>query len=158
MTGIDRINRDCGSKKRRRRFGKHLALLALFLLPAPAAAQARDTTATLKDWPVAFTLELLVPTLGHAYAGDFDRGIAPLIVTSVGVAMVALAHSEARGVDSWLLVGLIGVGTVAGGKIWGVVSAVRTTLDHNRGLVERVTPALGVTPDGRASFGVSVRF
>ena len=43
----------------------------------------------LQDWPVAFTLELFVPTLGHAYAGDFDRGIAPALVTGAGVGLVA---------------------------------------------------------------------
>ena len=153
-------SRDYGSKKRRKRSGKHLALLALLLLPAPAAAQARDTTATFKDWPVAFTLELLVPTLGHVYAGDFDRGIAPAIVMGLGVGIMGISVSmsdptrEFGGIEGLLA----GFGVVVGGKTWGLVSAVRTTLDHNRGLVERVTPALGVTPDGRASFGVSVRF
>ena len=124
----------------------------------PATAQARDTTATFKDWPVAFTLELLVPTLGHVYAGDFDRGIAPALVTGVGVGIVALSYSEIQDINNWVFVGLLGIGVTIAGKAWGLVSAVRTTLDHNRGLVERVMPVLGVTPDGRALIGVSVRF
>lgn len=116
-------------------------------------------TASFKDWPVAFTLELFVPTLGHAYAGDFDRGIAPALVTGVGVGLVALVHHQSAELGSnWHLVGLVGLGVVVGGKTWGVVSAVRTTLDHNRALRERVTPALALTPDGRALIGVSVRF
>ena len=99
--------------------GKRLALLALLLLPAPATAQARDTTATFKDWPVAFTLELLVPTLGHVYAGDFDRGIAPALVTGVGVGIVALSYSEIQDINNWVFVGLLGIGVTIAGKAWG---------------------------------------
>ena len=126
----------------------------------PPAFCKGQRAATFKDWPVAFTLELLVPTLGHVYAGDFDRGIAPAIVMGLRVGIMGISVSmsdptrEFGGIEGLLA----GFGVVVGGKTWGLVSAVRTTLDHNRGLVERVTPALGVTPDGRASFGVSVRF
>lgn len=137
----------------------------LFLTASSVSGQQPGDTvrvsgaATFKDWPVAFTLELFVPTLGHAYAGDFDRGIAPALVTGVGVGVVALAYSRTGNLgDNWTYIGLVGIGAVAGGKTWGVVSAVRATLDHNRALRERVTPALALTPDGRALIGVSVRF
>ncbi len=137
----------------------------LFLTATSVSGQQPGDTARVsdavpfKDWPVAFTLELFVPTLGHAYAGDFDRGIAPALVTGVGVGLVALAYHRNPDLGAnWFYVGLVGLGAVAGGKTWGMVSAVRTTLDHNRALRERVTPTLALTPDGRALIGVSVRF
>ena len=125
----------------------------------PGDPASASDAAPFKDWPVAFTLELFVPTLGHAYAGDFDRGIAPALVTGVGVGLVALAyHRNPEPGANWFYVGLVGIGAIAGGKTWGMVSAVRTTLDHNSARREHVAPALALTPDGRALIGVSVRF
>lgn len=137
--------------------GRRLALLALLLLPAPATAQeAPDTAATPKDWPVALTLELLVPLAGHAYAGDIERGIFPTTATLAGVFLIAYSSNY----QDWEAVEVVfyGAGLFLVGKVWGAVSAVRTANDHNREIRERVTPGLGVTPDGRALVGVSVRF
>lgn len=154
---------------------RRLAPFALLLLPTPSTAQSGERPAipetdqpqvqeTDKHEGIAFYLELAVPVLGHAYAGDAGRGVVPAVVAVGGVGMVALSSRSvdtATGFDEFieaLALGLLGVTAGVGGKIWGLASAVDTARDHNRRLQEHVSPTLGLTPDGRASIGLSLRF
>ena len=146
---------------------QRLAPLALLLLPTPSTAQSVEQPVVPevdrpqvqeaeKDLGGALFLELLVPVLGHAYAGDARRGVLPAVVTLGGVGMI-FGGASARDYAG-VIVALGGIAVSAGGKIWGLVSAVDTARDYNRRLRERASPTLVLTRDGRASIGVSLRF
>jgi len=144
----------------------------LLLFPVPSNAQSGDQPEVLefhqpqvqeaeKQWVGALFLELWIPVLGHAYAGDARRGVVPAVITLGGVGMIVVAVAgldPATQYGTGLQLVFSGLGVAAIGKIWGMVSAVDTALDYNRRLRERVSPTLALTPDGRASIGVSLRF
>lgn len=54
----------------------------------------------------------------------------------------------------------VALGAIWGGKIWGLVSAVRTVNEHNRSVASSSTATLGLlpTPDGRLGVGMALRF
>ena len=154
---------------------QRLALLVLLLLPTASAAQSGEQPAVpetdepqvqepVKHEGLAFYLELAVPVLGHVYAGDAIRGVVPAVVGLGGVGMIVAGDSlldSATGWDEFLEAGalwILGIAAAVGGKIWGLASAVDTARDHNRQLRQPVSPTLGLTRDGRASIGVSLRF
>ncbi len=146
----------------------------------------------------AFRLELLLPVLGHGYAGNAQRGVLPAVVHVGGlVALFALApdplptigpdldaayndpriindprcertrivrpgyrHISVSCNQETSAAAWVAVGAVLGGKIWGLVSAVRTVNEHNRSVASGSTATLGLlpTPDGRLGVGMALRF
>ena len=134
----------------------------------------------------AFGLELVFPILGHGYAGNGKRGVLPAAVHVGGfVAMLALdldadptvptAQLDSRcqrttasgpgGFTSKTICKASGafwvaVGAFVGGRIWGLVSAVRTANEHNRSVGSENPASLSVlpTPDGRLGVGMTLRF
>ena len=113
-----------------------------------------------KDPFVAAGLEIVLPVLGHAYAGNAKRGILPNAVSVGGfVGMVAridvdiFGSSEPETLDYVLLAAFLG------GRVWAIVSAARTANDHNRSLSSgNANFSLFPTPDGRIGVGMNLRF
>lgn len=135
-----------------------LALLAAAPLPAQAPA---DTLPAERPAPgrrsllLAGAAEYLVPTLGHAYAGDWERGLPPAGVAVLGAAVaVAGASGCGDGEDRCgLLVAGIAVASV--GKLWGIWSAVDAAGDRSRALAAGLRPALSLGSGG-VRVGVSL--
>lgn len=157
-----------------------LAAVLSTLTTESAYAQQRPTAEDTYDaekrneW-VAAGLELVlptVPTLGHAYAGDWKRGIPPATLRMGGLAFSMYSFfgcsSEDDEVCSWLGVG--GGFVFLGGLAWGVVSAYHTARDGNRALRERLGiqssfalgPVVDVQPGrsggSRTFLGIRVQF
>ena len=152
----------------------------LFLQPLAPQVQER------KSPFAAFGLELLLPVLGHGYAGNAKRGVLPAAVHVGGfLAMLALeldAHPTvptaeldprckrttttgpggSRSETTCEASGAfwVAVGAFVGGRIWGLVSAVQTANDHNRSVASENTATLSLLPtaDGGLGVGVSFRF
>ncbi|WP_419938233.1 hypothetical protein [Candidatus Palauibacter sp.] len=101
-----------------------------------------------KSAAVAGVLELFVPFVGHAYAGDVGAGLLPGVVRigGLGLAFVGagifaedvLAGVVEGEVDESGGLGLAAAGFLAYtvGTIWGTVSAVSTANRHNARLQE----------------------
>ena len=93
----------------------------------PVTGQVPDSLASSpgnKSAVAAGALEYLVPTLGHAYAGDWDKGLPPLLVFVAGIA-VAIEGSDHCVEGERCAMLLAGVATMVTGKVWGIYSAVR---------------------------------
>jgi hypothetical protein len=138
-----------------------LLYAVLALLAAPLAAQTpADTLPAGRSPParsplLAGAAEYVVPTLGHAYAGDWERGLAPAGVTVLGAAVVVAGFGDCldeTGCDLFLA----GIATFAAGKLWGIWSAVDAARDRNRALPAGPRPALSVR-SGAPRVGVSLR-
>ena len=111
---------------------------------------------------MAFAMELVVPVLGHAYAGDAKRGIAPAVVHVAGYGLIGYGVSRAfdcllcgsgsgnDNTDGIIIV--TGVAAAVVGKVWGLVSIASTVRDRNASLV--VEP----TPNGQFGVGIKVNF
>ena len=139
---------------------KCFALIALLLLPAAGAAQQEpEQLESRKSAFAAFTLELAVPMAGHIYVGRPARGLLPASLFVGGAGLIVWgADLSTEGGDS--PAGLAGLFPILGGvvfmgigKVWGVTSATRAAVQHNR----RLSPSLEVTTDGRLSVGVKMR-
>lgn len=122
------------------------------LLRHPLARQAQEKSAA-----AAFGLELVLPIVGHAYAGNAKRGILPAVFYVGGfVGLVAQAEEDgfiADGAGAY-----VALGALLGGRIWGLVSAVRTTNDYNRSLSSgNASLTVLPTPDGGIGVGMALR-
>ncbi len=119
----------------RRRTAFMLATVLSAVAVAPVAAQLPDDDDVLplrSEWGAA-TLEFLFPFLGHAYAGDPRRGIAPAVPRVAG--LLATGHAMRTGTVTTLHeVGLL---LGCGGWVWSIVSAWRTAGDWNRAARDR---------------------
>ncbi len=140
----------------------HVLFTALAMLAAPLAAQTpADTLPAGRPAPparsplLAGAAEYLVPTLGHAYAGDWERGLPPagLAVLGAGITIAGFHDClDETGCDLFLA----GIATFAAGKLWGIWSAVDAARDRNRSLAAGLRPALSVR-SGELRVGVSLR-
>ena len=133
---------------------------------------------------LAATLELIIPTLGHDYAGDRDAGKpmaglmklgAGLLVSAILLAVadfykraeLALVQGEDGDSDSGSGVvstlAYTGMLAIAGSRVWAFVSAWRVANRTNafyrtRLGIDDAGLALSVTPSGQLGLGVSLRF
>ena len=133
----------------------------------------------LKKSPLlAATLEWIVPTVGHDYAGDREAGMPAAAVTGLGAGLLVggalLAYFSCWESPSgpppgpncgrWYGVAAItGCWLIPAGRIWASVSAWRvanrTNAYYRRSLrLEDASLALSVTPAGQLGLGVSLRF
>lgn len=103
-------------------------------------AQGSDTATVdqaLKSPLLAGILEYAVPIAGHAYAGNWKRGIAPGLLRLGAVALLAPAFdcpcesSVEALAETGLLLGAVSI-------VWGVTSAVTTTQKHNERVRRRL--------------------
>ena len=126
------------------------------LLRSPLAPQAQER----KSPEVAAGLELVLPILGNAYAGNAKRGILPAILRVGGlVAVIAADNVNGYMPDENDTQETIGIVAWVGGLVWGVVTAVRTANAHNRSLSSgNANLSLHPTPDGGLATGMVFRF
>ena len=167
---------------RHRHFTTALVLGALLSLAGQAHAQRKSPEERYEDMKksplLAATLELVVPLVGHDYAGDKEAGMAPLFLTFVSTAVfvgagtVWLACGASRlasrdpGPDcgsSAASVAKLSALTFLGSRVWASVSAWRLASSTNayyRRYLRLDAPdlALSVTPAGQLGLGVSLRF
>lgn len=167
---------------RHRHFTTALVLGALLSLAGQAHAQRRSPEERYEDMKksplLAATLELVVPLVGHHYAGDKDAGVAPLFLTFgstvvfVGAGTVWFACGVSRQVtrdydhdcgSSAAFVAKLSALTFLGSRVWASVSAWRlassTNAYYRRYLrLDDADLALSVTPAGQLGLGVSLRF
>ena len=122
---------------------------------------------------LAATLEWIIPTVGHDYAGDREAGLPAAYVTGVGGGVLALlvvvgAGRDCRNDPGWdcdvmPFVGMAGAAAFVAGRVWASVSAWklanRTNAFYRRRLnLDGAGLALSVTPGGQLGLGVSLRF
>ena len=125
---------------------------------------------------LAATLEWIVPTVGHDYAGDREEGLPMLYLTTAGLGVffvVGVGGSLGRDGDcrtnpGWdcdvlPFVAMAGAATFVAGRVWASVSAWklanRTNAFYRRRLnLDDAGLALSVTPGGQLGLGVSLRF
>lgn len=106
-----------------------------------------------KSVGVAVFLEWLVPTVGHAYAGNWKRGLLPNAVRVSGAVLFAVGLSEGSSGDLYTGETEMGLIMMAGGTIWAMVRAGRTAKEYNDGLRLDV----GVREEG-VSLGLTFSF
>ena len=121
---------------------------------------------------LAATLDLIIPTLGHDYAGDRDAGKLAARVTAAGVIFFVLGaigsdyacrHDPPTSCSDMNIVLVTSGAVVVGSRIWASISAWklanRTNADYRRLLnLDDAGLALSVTPGGQLGLGVSLRF
>ncbi len=120
-------------------------------------------------------MELVIPVVGHAYAGDACAGLTPALVSGAGLVGVVvglnLSVTDCETLSGFEFCTTSANGTVValgwltylGGRAWGVVSTFDTVRRFNRDLeqrlgisLERVDPILKPSSHG-VSVGLSVR-
>lgn len=121
---------------------------------------------------LAASLELIIPTVGHDYAGERKAALLPtaLMVVGLGLAVGAgIAPCHRRiidrdpGCDTVDVLGTVGVFAFFGSRVWATVSAWRlanrTNAYYRKQLrLDDADLALSVTPAGQLGLGVSLRF
>lgn len=129
------------------------------IIPAPASGQVADAILTYqaqeRDPWIGGLVEWVIPTAGHAYAGDVKRGLVPAAVSFGGLAAALWGlglGDNPVGVDAprvmfesegSAVVTALGALAWVGGRVWGTVSAVQAVGDANAALLDR----LGVSED-----------
>lgn len=130
-------------------------ILVLVLCGArPAMAQSPDSNDASPPSPwVAGGLELFLPTVGFAYAGDWARGIPPNLVR-VGAVVGIVASDACDGEGDDTACAVLGL-TLLASHVWAVVGAVGTARDRGTS-----TPSSGLllSPgmDGSLAVGLSL--
>ena len=112
-----------------------IRLLSILLVGAalcPAASLAQDVEAdslrpSAKSPLVAAGIEYLVPTLGHAYAGDWSRGLPPAALIVAGVVLGVTSDCDESSCAGFIA----GLGMALAGKVWGIFSAADTAQARN---------------------------
>lgn len=137
------------------------AVLVALLVSFPAAAAAQRVDTVIVRQPVAErsgvaagVFEYLIPTVGHAYAGKWSRGVVPAAVRITGALM--FLESMEDGDDDETL-GSVGLLMALGGTVWSIWSAVDTAKGFNKGQLTRTS--LIVTPADRGvGLGARIAF
>ena len=116
--------------------------VATLLLALPALAEApkmKHEKPVLMQAPkskaVAVGLEILVPILGHGYAGDAKKGIIPALVTLGGYVAIATTLDE-DGEIKTDKEGTAAIGAVVAlaGRAWALVQVSKMVEAHNKRL------------------------
>ncbi len=129
-----------------------LALVLVLLAPVPGFAQDAEAPPGRKDPIIAFALEAVVPVLGHAYAGDARRGIAPAAVHVAGYGLLLYGVNEEFEDGDGRPLMIVGLAAAAVGKVWGLVSVAATVRERNASLVVEPAPDRGVAVGIRVNF------
>ena len=113
-----------------------------------------------KSVGAAVALEWLIPIAGHAYAGDWKRGILPT-VPRLGGLVLAIDQYESRSIGFSLSgcndLSAFGLIAATVGSVWAYVSAAHTARDFNESLPTTASPSLKVDRDG-LSLGILLTF
>ncbi|MCR4417745.1 MAG: hypothetical protein NUV92_08380 [Ignavibacteria bacterium] len=116
-----------------------------------------------KEPALAGVLEAIVPLVGHAYAGDINRGVVPTLISAGGLVLYFISLSSislTSDFSSSLSTASLGLLIYAGGRIYGIVSAVNTANDFNKELKKKLNLSLVPikNPKGNLVVGVSLKF
>lgn len=146
--------------------------------PRPQPKSPEERYEDMKKTPfLAATLEWIIPTVGHDYAGDREAGMPPTYLAAAGgfvffaagwsslYSCMPVPH-EPRDPNCGRGFGLIALGgalTFLGSRVWASISAWklanRTNAFYRRRLgLDDAGLALSVTPRGQFGLGVSLRF
>lgn len=136
------------------------AVVAMILVvPGATAGQAADTVYVgSRHSPTASgLLELIFPTAGFAYAGDWTRGFLPnafRIAATIGFGVTADGPSEdvCEEDDACRVWAVAVIATT----VWSIVGAVQTAHDHNAS-VRQVESRLLLEPSPAGGFSVGFR-
>ena len=119
-------------------------LIAIAVLAAPVMAEAPKLDMTPqtpvmvvapKSKAVAVGLEIVVPILGHGYAGDAKKGILPALVTFGGYVAIATTLDEDDEIKEGKEgVALAGAAAVLAGRVWALVQVSKMVDEHNKSL------------------------
>lgn len=128
-----------------------LLLLLVACPPATAALAAQEPASRAevglpeKSEMTAAFYEYLLPALGHAYAGDWQRGVPPALVSLAGAGL-ALHGLEAC--FSETSCGILGFGLAVAfaGRLWGISSAIQTTRAYNQRIHAQPQITWGLAP------------
>jgi hypothetical protein len=135
-----------------------IAVALAGLTPHAASAQAADTVrvGSTHSALAAGLLEVVFPTAGFAYAGDWKRGFLPnafRVGASIGFGVTADGPSddvcEGDGTCTAFAVAVLAT------TVWAIVGAVQTAHDYNATIVQRESR---VYIEPSALGGVSVGF
>ena len=123
---------------------------------------------------LAATLEWIIPTIGHDYAGDREAGLPAAYVTGVGGGVLALlvvvgAGRDCRNDPGWdcdvmPFVGMAGAAALVAGRVWASIFGLEAREPNQCVLPQASRPrrrgglAPSVTPGGQLGLGVSLRF
>jgi len=148
-------------------------MLTLVMAHASLAQEIASPKAKPKEPSTAVLLSLLIPSTGHAYAGNWGRGVGfaagriglvALAFTagvsentdtnSFGPITVTVVSKEPNGLYYVSLLGAAALG------IWEAVDASKTAQKYNAKLQEQNGLSLGLTadPQGRAQIRLSYAF
>ena len=111
-------------------------------VPGAALAEGLDSASRVKlyesqkkDPWIAAGLAFIVPTAGHAYDGDWTRGLLFLIPEGAALALTIYGSTGSRASGgSPGAAGLIGVGLLSVVKVWETIDAAQTADAVNRQL------------------------
>ena len=157
-----------------------LVVISALVADGHAYAQEQDgqqaNEAHGRNVLLAGAIELVVPVLGHAYAGDAVRGLWPAAVAAAGlgameVALFVIDDNCRIGEDGVEVcdnaraeVLMLGILTYLAARAWGVVSAVNTARQANALLMRERAAGKGAEVDlsvaqiGQFTIGLVVRF
>ena len=120
-------------------------LFAILLFVVPVAAQEapqpemKKSSSPLEQYPkskaVAVGLEVVIPILGHGYAGNAKKGILPALTTFGGyVAIATTLNDEGEIKEDKEGVAAAGAALAVAGRVWALMQVSRMVDAHNRGL------------------------
>ena len=134
-----------------------LMLAALVLQPTVVEGQQATTDTMFVDGErsnvLSGVLELYLPTVGFAYAGDWKRGFLPNAFR-VGSIIGLLSTVDFLDSSSDTAAGLWAIAFL-GATVWAVVEAVNTANDRNRAVrLRRAQLSVAPAPFGGVSVGL----
>ena len=118
-------------------------LLVGILLATPLMAnpkievkpQAPALAVVPKSKAIAVGLEIVLPILGHGYAGDAKKGILPALVTLGGYITIATTLDDDGEIKSDKEgVALAGGAVALAGRVWALVRVSNMVEEHNKRL------------------------
>lgn len=115
-----------------------------------------------KEPALAGLLEVIVPLVGHAYAGDISRGVVPTLISGGGLVLMFASVGSAASGDLAGFTSTYGLGLLAylGGRVYGVISAVQTANDFNNDLKRKLNLSIVPlrNPDNSFVVGLDLKF
>ncbi len=137
-----------------------LSIWALLIVTCILNAQQSQDDALLryqaekKNEIVAAALEFFIPVLGHAYAGNVEKGLVPAAVSVGGLVMVFITPHifDIQGFYNFAWMGSL---VYLGGRVWGIVSAYQTSEEYNAQLRKRLK--ISLVPI-RSGLGVGISY
>ena len=99
---------------------------------------------TQKKYPLLAAGASIVPTLGHAYAGDWERGLPFLGAEIAGIALIVIEANEQDPNKQDLGRALVGVYVFFVATVWESIDAYLTADNFNEKLKEKYNLSLRI--------------